>query len=84
MPYRYKIWDGRTGNQMFTAEEDATCFSKAKNMGGQREFAMPFVDAMGMEAFKLNKALSMRADVCWFCPPCHSCLKNCTAFRNND
>ena len=40
---------------MFTAEEDATCFSKAKNMGGQREFAMPFVDAMGKEAFKLNK-----------------------------
>ena len=63
---------------MFTAEEDATCFRKAKNMGRSREFAMPFVDAMGKKAFKL------RADVCWFCPPCHSCMKNCTDYKNND
>ena len=83
MPFRYRIWDGRTGNQMFTAEEDPTCFRSAKNLGSRREFAMPFVDAMGKEAFKLNKAYSMRADDCWFCPPCHSCMKHC-CYKNID
>jgi len=55
---RYQIWDGRTGNQMFNAEEgDIGCLTRGC-FQGDREFDMPFVDAMGQQAFKLNKTRS--------------------------
>ena len=89
MRYNYKIWDGRTGNQMFFAEEDETCFNNAKSSSGgsrgsDREFVMPFVDAMGNEGFKLNKTRSIRSDnfgpkwcFCLCCCFMNSCFKSC-------
>ena len=68
---------------MFTAEEDKTCFRDAKKYGSSREFAMPFVDAMGQEAFKLNKTRSLKAEVCWCCPPWHVLHVNCCKYDND-
>ena len=96
--YSYKIWDGRTGNQMFFAEEDETCYNNAKLPSGrpygkEREFVMPFVDSMGNEGFKLNKTRSTRADdfsmfcCCCCCCPVNRCCKcgneNCAHFDND-
>ena len=81
MRYSYKIWDGRTGNQMFFAEENENCFNNAKQYGKDREFVMPFVDAMGNEGFKLNKTRSLKADCCPMfcccCCPVNRCFKFC-------
>ena len=61
---------------MFTAEEDKTCFRNAKNFGSEREFAMPFVDAMGQEAFKLNKTRSVAPhDLAFYCDFGVNCCK---------
>ena len=82
--YSYKIWDGRTGNQMFFAEEDKRCFNNANEYSFGHEFVMPFVDAMGNEGFKLNKTRSIRSDnfgpkwcFCLCCCFMNSCFKSC-------
>ena len=69
---------------MFFAEEDETCFNNAKwprgrFFGNDREFVMPFVDAMGNEGFKLNKTRSIRSDNAG--PPWCFCL--CCCFMNS-
>ena len=66
---------------MFTVEEDKTCFRNAKNFGKSREFAMPFVDAMGQEAFKLNKTRSLGAYDLALC--CHALAVNCCNYDND-
>ena len=90
MRYSYRLWDGRTGFQMFSAEEDETCFNNGSR-GHYREFVMPFVDAMGNEGFKLNKTRSLKADCCpMFCCCCCSvsrcwkCCGQCCADYDND
>ena len=60
---------------MFFAEEDDKIFNNAAMFGGHREFAMPFVDAMGNEGFKLNKTRSIMAVMCCSCCDTDSCCK---------
>ena len=75
--FSYRIWDGRTGNQMFFAEEDEKIFNNATaNFCSSREFVMPFVDAMGNEGFKLNKTRSITAHICCCCCNTDSCFKH--------
>ena len=85
--FSYRIWDGRTGNQMFFAEEDDKIFNKAAMFGSHREFVMPFVDAMGNEGFKLNKTRSTVALMCCSCCDTDSCCKyvcfNCCGYDND-
>ena len=58
---------------MFFTKEDERCYSNGADFGNFREFIMPFVDAMGDEAFNLNKSRSMTA----FGYPCIICCKCC-------
>ena len=81
----YRIWDGRTGNQMFFAQESDKIFNGAENWGSNREFVMPFVDAMGNEGFKLNKTRSLNAHMCCSCCDIDSCCKSlCTTCCDYD
>jgi len=83
--FSYRIWDGRTGNQMFFAEEGEGTFNNAKHFGSCREFVMPFVDAMGNEGFKLNKTRSVTAHMCCSCCDIDSCCKSlCSTCCNYD
>ena len=84
---RYQIWDGRTGNQMFNAEEgEIGCLTRGC-FGPDREFDMPFVDAIGQEAFKLNKTRSYGLRGCCILGcKAHfdkSCLKMCCSYDND-
>ena len=63
---------------MFTAEENKACFRNAEKWRSTREFVMPFVDAIGQEAFKLKKTRSVRADIC-----CHALHVKCCNYDND-
>ena len=89
--YRYQIWDGRTGNQMFNAEEGEIGFFEMLKwilcFSSDRELDLPFVDAMGQEAFKLNKTRSYGLRGCCILGCIahfnKSCLKMCCCYDND-
>ena len=55
---------------MFFAEEDKKIYDNTSAGIALREFVMPFVDASGQEAFKLNKTRSVTAHTKCCCPCC--------------
>jgi len=77
MVNRYYIWDGKTGQQLFTAAEGDIGYCSRGCYQGNREFDMPFLDGMNQEAFRLNKNRSVALMGCGPCIACMICCKAC-------
>lgn len=74
---RYYIWDGKSGQQLFTASEGDIGWCSRNCWQGAREFDMPFLNQAKQEAFQLNKTRSMPLVGCCLCSCCMSCYKSC-------